>query len=357
MRKLVDEGIFCGVRTASRFYVWQTEKCTDDAESSSAGLSRRGRINLFSVIIPSYNSASLLLRAVRSVLAQDGDYELIVVDDGSTDDTAAALKPFGEAVRYLYQANAGPGSARNLALAHAKGDYTVFLDSDDALTPWALKTYANIIAEHRPAFILSRPFRFERDASLKALRPGPLELRVWQDYLDAASARYPVTMAAAFNTDVLRRHGGFNAFNATSEDQDLYLRLGEEEGFVFVESPYLYAYRVNANSRTANVSALYAGLERLLEGEAEKRYPGGASQRAERSLILKRIIRYKLRRCLKDGRYSAGYGIYLRSLPYLLRTDHKFAYELLALLLRAGKNRAQRTLEKLGHSAPSNKPG
>jgi glycosyltransferase involved in cell wall biosynthesis/drug/metabolite transporter (DMT)-like permease len=89
-----------------------------------------------STIIPTYNRARLLGRAVRSALAQaePGD-EIIVVDDGSTDDTEATMRSFGEPVRYIRTANAGAGAARNRGIQHARNPLVAFLDSDDEWLP------------------------------------------------------------------------------------------------------------------------------------------------------------------------------------------------------------------------------
>jgi glycosyltransferase involved in cell wall biosynthesis len=95
-----------------------------------------------SVIIPTYNRAEYVVQSVESVLAQTfPDHEVIVVDDGSTDDTRAALERFARSpkFRYLHQANAGRSTARNTGIAEAKGEFLLFLDSDDLLLPDALR--------------------------------------------------------------------------------------------------------------------------------------------------------------------------------------------------------------------------
>ncbi|QDT18005.1 glycosyltransferase family 2 protein [Alienimonas californiensis] len=111
---------------------------------------------LFSVVIPTYNYGRFLRAAVESVLEQPGDdYETIVVDDGSTDDTPAVLEQFlaelpqrvRDRVRFVRQENAGPSAARNRGAAAAKGDYLVFLDADDRLLPGALERLRSYAAD------------------------------------------------------------------------------------------------------------------------------------------------------------------------------------------------------------------
>ncbi len=98
----------------------------------------------FSVIIPTLNRAHLLQVAMRSVLAQTwSDFELVIVDDGSTDDTAAVVGAFDDPrIRYRPQAQAGVSAARNAGAAAACGEFLVFLDSDDELSSTALERYA-----------------------------------------------------------------------------------------------------------------------------------------------------------------------------------------------------------------------
>ncbi len=96
---------------------------------------------IVSVIIPAYNQASYLGAAIRSVLEQSHqDFELIVVDDGSTDETASVCGQFDDArIRYLYQDNAGLSAARNTGLHCCQGAYITFLDADDLFLPGKLR--------------------------------------------------------------------------------------------------------------------------------------------------------------------------------------------------------------------------
>jgi len=101
-----------------------------------------------SVIIPCYNQAHFVGEAIRSVLEQTHPYfEIIVVDDGSPDDIAGALKEYPQ-VKLLKQANAGAAIARNYGMAQSSGAYLVFLDSDDRLLPGALEVALNFFSQH-----------------------------------------------------------------------------------------------------------------------------------------------------------------------------------------------------------------
>src|SRR5580698_2439648 len=110
---------------------------------------------LFSVIIPAYNRAALIGQTLNSILSSSlSGLEIIVVNDGSTDQTRDIVARYGDKVRLLQQENRGPGAARNLALREASGEYVACLDSDDIWFPWTADTYRLVIEKHnRPAFI------------------------------------------------------------------------------------------------------------------------------------------------------------------------------------------------------------
>ena len=87
---------------------------------------------MISVVIPTFNRSAFLKKAVESVLSQGyQDLELIVVDDGSEDDTPEVVTGFGPDIKYIKQKNKGPGAARNLGIKNSKGGFIAFLDSDD----------------------------------------------------------------------------------------------------------------------------------------------------------------------------------------------------------------------------------
>ena len=105
----------------------------------------------FSIVIPSYNYARYLPRALESALAQPGDdYDVTVIDDGSSDDTAGVVRPYlqahGDKLKYVYQDNRGLAGARNRGIDETEGDYLLFLDADDRLLPRALQVFRDFLA-------------------------------------------------------------------------------------------------------------------------------------------------------------------------------------------------------------------
>jgi glycosyltransferase involved in cell wall biosynthesis len=104
---------------------------------------------LVSVIIPTYNSEKFIVQSIHSVLAQTHQrYEIIVVDDGSTDETKDVLHEFGGRIQYVYQQNRGPSAARNTGIKIAQGEYLCFLDADDVWTPHKLEVQLAFMEQH-----------------------------------------------------------------------------------------------------------------------------------------------------------------------------------------------------------------
>src|SRR6186997_3366943 len=138
----------------------------------------------FSVIIPTFNRAPFLVRTLESVRQQTfTDYQVVVVDDGSTDNTLEQLREYSW-VDVLTQKNRGPGAARNLGASRAKGEYLAFLDSDDLWFPWTLATYASVIQQAvSPTFMVGKPMRFRDEATLAGAAADRTQFHKFPDYL------------------------------------------------------------------------------------------------------------------------------------------------------------------------------
>jgi glycosyltransferase involved in cell wall biosynthesis len=136
---------------------------------------------LFSIVIPVYNRAALLRRALQSCLAQEGDFEIVVVDDASTDSSAEAARAFGETrVRVVsHPRNRGVGPARNSGVAQARGEWIICLDSDDELLPGAIAAMTRT-ARESAGNVDGMRFMVRFDTGEISPEP-PLENEVW-DY-------------------------------------------------------------------------------------------------------------------------------------------------------------------------------
>ncbi len=165
------------------------------------------------VIIPAYNAAPFLSAAIASIQAQQwSPIEIIVVDDGSTDGTAAVAAHFGNAIRYFQQENAGPAAARNKGLSHAYGDVIAFLDADDLWAPGSLITSL--------AYLKADPNRqavMGRVQLMRANSDGELE-----PYRDPG---YMTSLAACvFKKEVFHQIGTLDTTLRQGEDVDWFLR-------------------------------------------------------------------------------------------------------------------------------------
>jgi glycosyltransferase involved in cell wall biosynthesis len=114
-----------------------------------------------SVIIPTYNRASYVTKAIESVLAQTyNDFEIIVIDDGSTDNTKEVLSPFMDKITYIWKPNGGCASARNVGIQTSKGEFIAFLDSDDLFEPTKFEIQVKTLMKTRADFVYSKTIEF-----------------------------------------------------------------------------------------------------------------------------------------------------------------------------------------------------
>lgn len=272
----------------------------------------------FSIVIPTYNRARLLEETLASVFAQEEtDYEVLVVDDGSTDDTLETLARYGERVRVLKQQNAGPGAARNLGIQEARGEYVAFLDSDDLWFPWTLATYRRALGG--ASVVMGTAAAFSRPEELAGVVREPPRVVRFRDYLASAEDRTPRTACVvAVRTEALRRVGGFTPLRINSEDYDLLYRLGTEPGFAWVRAPVTVGYRKHGGSSSTALELSYRGTMYQLEQERLGRYPGGAARRRERLEMLLYGLRHVTHWLLSHGRVDLALDLYRRGLRYHL---------------------------------------
>ena len=266
----------------------------------------------FSVIMPVYNHVDYVREAVESVLAQTrGDWELIIVDDGSTDGGAKLVDELAqrdERFRVLHQANAGPAAARNAALALARADWVAFLDSDDTWLPETLRQYADFIDQHpHVEFIHGYRHRLNPDGSITELsgeyqdRPtGTAEL---------FERMYLSHLCVCYRRSLFDKAGTYDAALRSCEDYDLYLRLSRHCSF----EPLGKATGLRRRHGT-NISR-QTGTSRMLEAEVLRRFVErqGGAEVLDEAVIRRRLGRlyyaaerqYFKARCYRQALWSA----------------------------------------------------
>jgi glycosyltransferase involved in cell wall biosynthesis len=226
-----------------------------------------------SVIIPTYNRVSALPRAVASVLAQKGaDFELIIVDDGSTDDTSKNPVPYstghgtpgpkdtahGSCFRVRFfrsEKNNGPAAARNLGIKEAKGEWIAFLDSDDEWKPGKLKAQLEFFRENPDHLICQTEEIWVRNG----VRVNPMKKHkksggwIFEKCLPLCVVSPSAVM---MHRKLLNEVGLFDESLPACEDYDLWLRVASKHPVGLIEKPYLIKYGGHADQRSREFPAM-----------------------------------------------------------------------------------------------------
>jgi glycosyltransferase involved in cell wall biosynthesis len=201
----------------------------------------------FSVIIPTFKRARLLGDAIRAALAQTHtDREILVVDDGSPDDTRSVASTFGEAVRYFRQENKGKSAALNLGISASKGDAIIVLDDDDLFPPWTVAKHAEALERNAAA-----DFSFGRFVRFRGDRPPSSSNLCDEEFVPTHDPRRLVVKlmencflpnpAWAVRRQAQMRVGPYDESMYYSHDYDMILRLARKNEGVFIDDdPVLY---------------------------------------------------------------------------------------------------------------------
>lgn len=290
----------------------------------------------FSVIIPAYNRRAHLMACLDSVMAQrHRPDEVIVVDDGSTDGSCEAIATFG-GVTVIRQQNAGPGAARNRGALAARGDYLVFLDSDDLWFPWSLEALAALVVLYdRPALVFARFEDFSGDPGPP--REEPAEGVAFPTYLhSAAHAFFAGAGMMVIERRVFHELGGFLEDRLNAEDHDLVLRLGTKQGFVQTLRPVIVGHRIHAGNEMGDLDKTVAGVKRMITNEREGNYPGGAAYRTARRTLIARHVRPVVLQAIRTGSWLTAWGLYSNTFFWNARAGRvAFLLAIPALLLQA----------------------
>jgi len=233
---------------------------------SAAAAEGIGGVPSVSVVIPCYNHARFLRAAVDSALEQTRPAdEIIVVDDGSTDETPEVARRFGNRIGYVRQDNRGLAAARNTGIRQARGELVALLDSDDLWLPTFLETMASLIA-HRPgaALYYSGWRHMDVDGHAVASWGPPRDVPPQDVYQALLRADFLVPSAVVLRRTVAVEAGLFDASLRWQEDWDLWLRLAQRWPVAGTSAP-LVRYRLTPNSLSANFDAMAAATFRVVE--------------------------------------------------------------------------------------------
>ncbi len=212
---------------------------------------------LVSVIIPVYNHGRYLAEAIDSVLAQSyTPLEIIVVNDGSTDETPRVAEAYGDKIAYYYKPNAGLSHTRNFGVAHGTGKYMAFVDADDKLKPnFLAKAVALLEADHGISFVYTQTETFGRDNTISNHAEYSVTELKEHNYINAGVVvRASVFQEVHYNQTM--RSGW--------EDWDFYISLAERGLYGKLLDQPLYLYRKHPEMDSMSDAMASEKLQRRL---------------------------------------------------------------------------------------------
>ena len=201
----------------------------------------------FSIIIPSYNRAHIVKRAIQVVLEQTyDDFEIIIVDDGSVDNTEEIIKELNDSrIKYIYQNNAGVCSARNTGAKQANGEFVIFLDSDDTVEKSWLQDFYDLANQNKDLLFCSMKI-VKQDFSeylVSALNP----------YKDGKSIGNSIPGSWSIKRDFFFKVGMFDENIRFGENVELRFRLDAEKLTVGIIDNYNFTYFESLNGGSKNL--------------------------------------------------------------------------------------------------------
>lgn len=263
---------------------------------------------LVSVIIPTHNRAQKVVRAIDSVLSQQRftDHEVIVVDDGSSDETREALLPFLGAITYLaHDVNRGVASARNTGIRFSKAPFIAFLDSDDYWLPGKLSAQVAFFTDHPPALACQTQEIWFRNG--RRVNPQRKHLKPSGDIFAPSLKRCLVSPSAVMlRRSLLDEIGLFDEDLPACEDYDLWLRAACRYPIHLIDEVGV----VKEGGHADQLSMRFFGMDRFRIRSIEKLLQSGALSSGQRDAALKELqVKCAIygQGCIKRGRLEEGY--------------------------------------------------
>jgi glycosyltransferase involved in cell wall biosynthesis len=271
--------------------------------------------HMISVVIPTYNRAALVVEAVESVLRQEADdFEIIVVDDGSDDDTRERLAPFLPRIRLMHQIQQGVSAARNAGIGLAEGEWLAFLDSDDLWLPQKLARQMEYLHRHPELRICQTDEVWMRNG--RRWNPKTYHQKPSGHCFEALLERCLVSPSAVMlHRELIEEVGEFDVNLPACEDYDMWLRIGWRHPIGLVPEPLVIKRGGHPDQLSASVPALDLYRIRALE-KLYLEQPLDPAQRRQVLEVLQRKCVVYSQGCLKRGRPEEAAAI--RAIPELL---------------------------------------
>ena len=224
---------------------------------------------LVSVIMPAYNSAQTIGTAINSVLMQDYlNWEIIIIDDGSTDDTLNEIRKFKDArIKVFSQDNQGPSVSRNYGIKIANGEYIAFLDADDFWEKDKLNLQLQMLcnSEERMGLVHSNYYEFDHKRSYlpKPFRYTKMLNLEGNVYESLVIHNFVATLTVIVKREVFDNIGYFDTSLKAPEDWDLWIRIAKKYTFGYIPTP-LARYRLNPSGISKNYYAFEKELQKVI---------------------------------------------------------------------------------------------
>ncbi len=281
----------------------------------------------FSVIIPTYNRSNILRETIDSVLNQSfKDFEIIVVNDGSTDDTAELLRGYGEKIIAINKENSGSEKSRNKGAEASSGEYLAILDDDDLFFPWTLDVYNKIITKKNyPPLLLGQPFHFIESlpSDFQKINKKQIKFVTYKDYFSKDRSVYSSSSMIVIKREFFFQLGGFRKYYQNKEfyldDIEFLLRAGTISPTVITYEPLQFGYRHHSANSVKNLNRVLNSIKYIIENEHNDKFAGGKGKRFERQAIIGGPSYYWLFKAIGNGLFKESLSFFLKSYPFITK--------------------------------------
>ncbi len=280
----------------------------------------------FSVIIPTHNRNWVLKETIDSVLNQSfKDFEIIVVDDGSTDNTLEILNSYGSRIKTISQVNSGGPLARNNGARNASGKYLVFLDDDDLFFPYTLELYNKVIlCQDSPPFLMGQPVFFTPPAKCKPEKNfNDIKFTAYKNFYVKDRATFTSCSMIVIRKDIFTEVGGFYELHEKErrhmhDDFGFLLKIGAYSPSVVIFSPALFGYRVHSTNSVRSIENVLSSITYLAEEEKKGSFKKYAGTLSGRYLIIGSTALFWIKKSIRNKSYKGVFPLLSRSFPMII---------------------------------------
>jgi len=255
-----------------------------------------------SIVIPVYNKEKYIIECMESVLSQTyKDYEIVVINDGSTDNTENLLQFYKSVIRYFYQENKGVAEARNLGILNARGEYISFLDSDDVWLPSKLEKELGLIERDKEiGLVYSNGYIINEKGKKCNINFFQINTPYRKMVLNKLFKNdFIPTSSVLVRKECFQKVGLFNSSLSSAEDYDMWMRISYLYKIDYVDFP-LIKYRDNPEGISKNLDNALKGVLKALEKNRKNYFSlKGTSSLVKGYIFKKRYsdVFYNIGRC------------------------------------------------------------